>query len=298
MNFKLTNIGLVTFTLAIASSNLPDGVDATLQQQQLRGRKLDAPAFCPEQAPANGSSCWGDLPNGWAYGDCDWYKSSWDSTGKSITEHDYCICRRNVGNNNWQCTKDIETMASATTASSPPVTAPGTTSPSPQQQQGTRKVTATDDNFVCPKDAPADASSCVNVLPVGMSSGSCWWQKSSLDGVGKTTTEQDSCSCTKQQNTWSCSKEIDTKTSPPAPSPSPVTTPDDNFCPPYAPTSQTTCKLTGMWVGTCYYSSSAQENETPNTNSQTCLCQNGFISCSSQPYPTDVPATTTPPLAD
>merc|ERR1712238_634036 len=120
MNFKLTNILLITFTLAIASSNLLDGVDATLQQQQLRGRKLDAPAFCPEQAPPNGSSCWGDLPNGWAYGDCDWYKSSWDSTGKSITEHDYCICRRNAGS--WQCTKDIETMASATTASSPPIT--------------------------------------------------------------------------------------------------------------------------------------------------------------------------------
>jgi len=140
MNFKLNNIILVTFASAFVSSNLLDGVDATLQQQQLRGRKLDAPAFCPQLAPANGSSCWGDLPRGWAYGDCDWYKSSWDSSGKSITEHDYCICRRHV--DNWQCTKDIETKTSATAASSPLVIALGTTSPSPQQQQGTRKVTA------------------------------------------------------------------------------------------------------------------------------------------------------------
>jgi len=287
MIFKLNNIILVTSASAFVSLNLLDGVDATLQQQ-LRGRKLDAPNFCPQQAPATGSFCRDGLPKGWGYGDCDWYKSSWDSAGKSVTEYDYCICRRNVGN--WQCTKDIETKTDAPATSSPSVT-------TSQQQQGTRKVTATDGSF-CPKNPPADASSCANVLSVEMSSGSCGWGKSSRDGTGKTTTEQDSCSCAKQQGTWSCSKEIDIKTSPPAPSPPPVTTADDNFCPPYAPTSQTTCGLTGMWVGKCYYSSSAQENEMPNNNSQICLCKNGLISCSSQPYPTDVPATTTPPVTD
>jgi len=201
MIFKLNNIILVTSASAFVSSNLLDGVDATLQQQQLRGRKLNVPTFCPQQAPANGSFCRDRLPRGWRSGHCDWNKSSWNSAGKNISEHDYCICSWNVGN--WQCTKDttpvtILLTTPVTTTVTTPVITPGTA-------QVTALVTA------------------------------------------------------------------------------PVTTLDDNFCPPYAPTSQTTCGLTGMWVGTCYYSSSAQENETPNNNSQTCLCQNGLITCTSQP---------------
>jgi len=221
MIFNLNSIILVTFVSAFTSSNLFDGVDAALQQQQqLRGRELDAPNFCPQTAPDNDSSCENILPRGWRYGDCSWSHSSWDGAGNGTTEKDYCICYRNVGD--WQCTKNIETMTRPLATSPPPVTVASpipapTTIPPTQQQPGRRKVTTSSDD-------------------------------------------------------------------------------DSSFCPQFAPTSANAeCGLTGMWEGTCWYSSSAQANETPNTNSQACSCKNAMINCTSEPYPKDIPATTPPP---
>merc|ERR1712238_8982 len=58
------------------------------------------------------------------------------------------------------------------------------------------------------------------------------------------------------------------------------------FCPAYNPGSNTACSLTGMYVGTCYYSSSAQNAaEAINTDSQACSCnanKSGTFVCSSQ----------------
>jgi len=157
-------------------------------------------------------------------------------------------------------------------------------------RQRTMVAVGSDSNF-CPKDAPVDGSSCANVLPNGTSSGNCGWQRTSWDGVGTTTTETDHCTCTKKIGNWSCCKEIDTKASPPAPSPPPATVPTapdvDNFCPSYFPGSNKECALTGMMVGTCYYSSSAQKDEAPNNDSQACFCKDGLFTCSSQPYPKD-----------
>lgn len=157
-----------------------------------------------------------------------------------------------------------------------------------------KMVSSGSDGSFCPKDAPADGSSCANILPDGISGGNCGWQSTSWDGASTTIFEQNSCACTKEEGIWSCSKEIETKTSPPAPSPPPVTAPDDNFCPQYSPKTNAECGLTGMWVGTCYYSSNAQENETPNNNSQACSCKDKMFTCSSQPYPNDVPSSPIP----
>mmetsp|Transcript_52169 Transcript_52169/g.53149 ORF Transcript_52169/g.53149 Transcript_52169/m.53149 type:complete len:189 (-) Transcript_52169:3-569(-) len=72
-----------------------------------------------------------------------------------------------------------------------------------------------------------------------------------------------------------------------------------NFCPPkYVPNSGTTCSLTGMYVGTCYYSSSAKNDAEPtNTDSQACSCnenKSGKFACKSQPFPGGAP--TNPPV--
>jgi hypothetical protein len=155
-------------------------------------------------------------------------------------------------------------------------------------------VAATGSNF-CPKVAPTDGSSCANVLPDGMSGGNCGWQHSSWNGdTGTKTTTIDNCTCTGEQGgNWSCSKEIKTNTSPPAPPPPPATTAlnnnDDgsNWCPKYSPISGTECAMVGMWVGTCYFSSSAQEGEVSNNNSQACTCQNGRFTCRSEAFPKD-----------
>merc|ERR1719162_2022080 len=65
------------------------------------------------------------------------------------------------------------------------------------------------------------------------------------------------------------------------------------FCPEYNPGSNTACSLTGMYVGTCYYSSSAKNAaEAINTDSQACSCnanKSGTFVCTSQPFPGKVP---------
>jgi hypothetical protein len=148
----------------------------------------------------------------------------------------------------------------------------------------------------CPNVAPTDGSSCANMLADVMSSRTCGWQHSSWDGgTGTKTTTIDNCTCTgEQSSSWSCSKDIETSRSPPAaPSPSP---PPAITCPKYSPISGTECAMVGMWVGICYFSSSAQEGEVSNNNSQACTCQNGKFTCRLEAFPTkdeDVPAPTT-----
>jgi len=65
------------------------------------------------------------------------------------------------------------------------------------------------------------------------------------------------------------------------------------FCPEYNPGSNTACSLTGMYVGTCYYSSSAKNAaEAFNTDSQACSCnanKSGTFVCTSQPFPIGFP---------
>merc|ERR1719491_2769852 len=72
-----------------------------------------------------------------------------------------------------------------------------------------------------------------------------------------------------------------------------ASTPTTTFCPEYNPGSNTACSLTGMYVGTCYYSSSAKNAaEAINTDSQACSCnanKSGTFVCSSQSFPGGVP---------
>jgi len=247
MNFKLTNIILVNVALAFGSSSLLDGVNGALQpqQQQLRGRNLDAPKFCPEKAPANGSSCLDVLPRGWNFGDCNWGKSTLNPDGSTTSEKNECTCTRQAGT--WSCTDDfgVSITSPPTATSIPPVTASDNTR---------RKLDVS--VFKCPEKAPADGSSCANILPNRNSGGHCGWQQDSDDGVGTTTTEKDTCACTEQGGNWKCSKESETKTSPPAPSPPPVTS-DTNWCPKAIPkTNVDTCKLpTGTINGSCEFNS-------------------------------------------
>jgi hypothetical protein len=85
----------------------------------------------------------------------------------------------------------------------------------------------------CPPLAPTNGDSCVGVLSPGSTNGYCGWQRSSWDGDGTKTTTIDKCSCG-QQSIWSCSKDIETNTSPPVPSPPPATVPtpssDSTWC--------------------------------------------------------------------
>jgi hypothetical protein len=78
----------------------------------------------------------------------------------------------------------------------------------------------------CPKVAPTNGSSCANVLSGGSNRGYCGWQHSSWDGTGARTTTIDNCTCNADGNSsWSCTKDIQTITSPPTPSPPPAPAP-------------------------------------------------------------------------
>merc|ERR1712157_635554 len=53
-------------------------------------------------------------------------------------------------------------------------------------------------------------------------------------------------------------------------------------CPAHFPGTGAECSLTGMWVGTCYWSSSAQAGEMPNSEGRECDCNtegNSKFSC-------------------
>lgn len=65
-----------------------------------------------------------------------------------------------------------------------------------------------------------------------------------------------------------------------------------SWCPQFFPGSDTSCSLTGMYTGTCFYSSSAQAGERPNTDSQACSCNKDGTSkfvCESKPFPGGIP---------
>merc|ERR1711957_970254 len=84
--------------------------------------------------------------------------------------------------------------------------------------------------MVCPALAPTDGDSCAGVLPAGYTNGGCEWHHSAWDTAGTKTTTIDSCSCPGQQGSWSCSKDTETVTSPPVPSPPPATASTGDTC--------------------------------------------------------------------
>lgn len=48
--------------------------------------------------------------------------------------------------------------------------------------------------------------------------------------------------------------------------------PQEIECPQFVPADGSACNLTGMWVGTCYWSSTHQAGEMPNDTAVSCVC--------------------------
>ena len=127
--------------------------------------------------------------------------------------------------------------------------------------------------MVCPALAPTNGTSCAGVLPSGFTNGGCEWHHSAWDTAGTKTTTIDRCSCPGQQGSWSCSKDIETVTSPPVPSPPPATAPApiSSWCPPAPASTGDVCTLpAGKTSGSCTNWSTTAKKVTTET---VCTCK-------------------------
>merc|ERR1712174_113264 len=123
----------------------------------------------------------------------------------------------------------------------------------------------------CPTYYPGDGASCALS---GWNYGTCYWSSSAREGE-RPNYEGKACSCNDDGNSRFKCRDYDFPgLSGPIVDQKPTIpeVPPKFECPAHFPGNDTECPLTGMWVGTCYWSSSAQEGEMPNTNGQECSC--------------------------
>merc|ERR1712086_1072503 len=141
----------------------------------------------------------------------------------------------------------------------------------------------------------------------GMYVGTCYYSSSAKNAAEAINTDSQACSCNANKSgKFVCTSQPYpgvVPTSAPVPAgPTPVANgATSSFCPEYNPGSNTACSLTGMYVGTCYYSSSAKNAaEAINTDSQACSCnanKSGTFVCTSQPFPGVVPTMAPVPVS-
>jgi len=226
--------------------------------------------WCPEYFPGSGDTC---LLSGSYRGTC-YYSSSAKEGELANTDSHACSC-------NFDGTSTFSCESAPFPGGIP--TAPPTVTPEPPP-----------DNW-CPEYFPGSDVDCLLTNPYY---GNCYYSSSATEEE-QSNTDSQACLCNGDGNSkFSCESAPFPGGIPTRPPVAPPDPPPDNWCPEYFPGSEADCLLIIPYVGTCYYSSSAQGGDQPNTDSQACRCNesgDSKFSCESAQFPGGIP--TTPPVA-
>jgi len=251
-----------------------NNVNLRRRQQQHRRLLDEGNDWCPEHFPGSDTPC---SLTGSNYGTC--YYSS-PIPYHYIYDPHACSCNHD-GTSTFSCwkTTDVpfESIPSQdeSTEESVPFVPLHTNAPIPNNKNSSV------DGSWCPSHFPGDNAACALS---GMYVGTCYWSSSAQEGE-MPNTDAKACSCNLSGTSrFSSCRDLDSF--PGAVATTPPATVEDQVldCPQFYPGSDTACSLTGMWVGTCFWSSSHQAGEYPNNNAQECSCnQDGTSKFSCQP---------------